>query len=213
MNSTSLSGSPAGSLVIISAPSGAGKTTLVKSALDSNPDLKLSVSCTTRAPRQGEVDGREYHFITPEAFNKRRDAGEFLECAHVHGNDYGTSRRWLTEQLEQGFDTLLEIDWQGARQVRAAFPEAVSVFVLPPSFEDLARRLIGRGTDPEAVISRRLEAARGEMRHVDEFAYAIINDDLPSAIKELLTIIAAARLRKANQQRRHPGYFASLIQD
>ncbi|MDR3087954.1 MAG: guanylate kinase [Azoarcus sp.] len=202
-----------GTLFTVTAPSGAGKTTLVHKLLLRDPGLRLSVSFTTRSPREGEQDGREYHFIDTGRFQAMREAGEFVEWAEVHGNYYGTSRAWLNGELEQGRDTVLEIDWQGARQVREAFPETVSVFVLPPSLDELEHRLRGRGADSEEIIARRLWAAHGEMRHVHEFAYVIINERLPDAVEELAMIVRASRLRYANQRRRHPGYFSFLAQD
>ncbi|MCL2161329.1 MAG: guanylate kinase [Betaproteobacteria bacterium] len=202
-----------GTLITVTAPSGAGKTTLVHELLRRDANLRLSVSYTTRAPREGEKDGREYHFIETGRFLEMRDTGGFVEWAEVHGNYYGTSRDWLTEQFGKGLDTLLEIDWQGARQVREAFPESVGVFVLPPSLSELENRLRKRGTDSEETIARRLQAALGEMRHVQEFAYVIINNCLPDAVTELATIVQAARLRYANQHKRHPHYFSFLAQD
>jgi guanylate kinase len=202
-----------GTLLTVSAPSGAGKTTLVRGLLRCDPGLRLSISYTTRAPRKGEENGREYHFIDAESFHKMREASGFVEWAEVHGNYYGTSRAWLAEQLEQGRDTVLEIDWQGARQVREAFPDAVSVFVLPPSLAELENRLRGRGTDSEEVIARRLQAAHGEMRHMREFAYVIINEHLPAAIDDLAAVVRAARLRYAKQYMHYPHYFAFFTQD
>ncbi|MDR2688851.1 MAG: guanylate kinase [Azoarcus sp.] len=203
----------AGTLFVVTAPSGAGKTTLVKGLLERDPKVHLSVSYTTRAPRIGEEDGREYHFVDVDRFQELRDRGEFLEWAEVHGNYYGTSKTWLQAQLDAGRDTLLEIDWQGAQQVRRVFPEAVGVFILPPSIEELDQRLRGRGTDSEAVIAHRLLAARDEMRHVGEFAYAIINDNLHVALDDLVAIIRASRLRYVNQHARYSHYFAFLEQD
>ncbi|MDR3213857.1 MAG: guanylate kinase [Azoarcus sp.] len=202
-----------GTLFIVTAPSGAGKTTLVRGLLQRDAGLRLSVSYTTRAPREGEENGREYHFIDIESFRELREAGEFVEWAEVHGNYYGTSRAWLAAQLENGCDTVLEIDWQGARQVREAFPAAVSVFVLPPSLAELENRLRSRGTDSEEVIARRLRAAHGEARHVEEFGYVIINQHLPTAIDDLAAIVQAARLRYTNQHMRYPHCFAFLAQD
>ncbi len=202
-----------GTIITVTAPSGAGKTTLVHELLRRNNNLRLSVSYTTRAPREGEEDGREYHFIETGRFLEIRDADGFVEWAEVHGNYYGTSRAWLTEQLDAGRDTLLEIDWQGAHQVREAFPGSVSVFVLPPSLEELENRLRSRKTDSEETIARRLQAALGEMRHVEEFAYVIINDRLEDAVAELAVIVQAARLRYANQRKRYPQYFSFLLQD
>jgi guanylate kinase len=204
---------PLGTLYIVTAPSGAGKTTLVRAVLEREPGLALSVSYTTRPPRPGEVDGRDYRFVGKEEFLRLRDGGELLEWAEVHGNYYGTSRTWIETQLQQDRDVLLEIDWQGARQVRRMFPHAVSIFILPPSLEALEARLRGRGTDSEATIARRLAAAREEMRHVEEFDYAIINDRLERAIDELTAVVRAARLRLAVQKRRHAAYFAQLLQE
>ena len=204
---------PLGTLYIVTAPSGAGKTTLVHAVLEREPGLALSISYTTRAPRPGEVDGRDYRFVSREEFLRLRDGGELLEWAEVHGNYYGTSRTWIETQLQQDRDVLLEIDWQGARQVRRMFPHAVSIFILPPSFEALEARLRGRGTDSEATIARRLAAAREEMRHVEEFDYVIINDRLERAIDELTAVVRAARLRLPVQKRRHAAYFAQLLQE
>jgi guanylate kinase len=204
---------PLGTLYIVTAPSGAGKTTLVRAVLEREPGLALSVSYTTRPPRPGEVDGRDYRFVGKEAFLRLRDGGELLEWAEVHGNYYGTSRTWIEAQLQQDRDVLLEIDWQGARQVRQLFGQAVGVFILPPSLEALEERLRRRGTDSEATIARRLAAAREEMRHVEEFDYAIINDRLERAIDELTAVVRAARLRLAVQKRRHAAYFAQLLQE
>ena len=202
-----------GTLFIVTAPSGAGKTTLVSGLLERDPLVRLSVSYTTRAPRTGEVNGQHYHFIDVPAFRALRDQGEFLEWAEVHNNYYGTSKRWLEEQTRAGRDILLEIDWQGAQQVRKVFPKAVGVFILPPSVEELERRLRGRGTDSEDVIARRVLAARGEMRHVAEFDYVIINENLPTAIEDLVAVVRASRLRYANQEARQPAFFHYLEQD
>ena len=204
---------PLGTLYIVTAPSGAGKTTLVHAVLEREPGLALSISYTTRAPRPGEVDGRDYRFVSREEFLRLRDGGELLEWAEVHGNYYGTARTWIETQLQQDRDVLLEIDWQGARQVRRMFPHAVSIFILPPSLEALEARLRGRGTDSEATIARRLAAAREEMRHVEEFDYVIINDRLERAIDELTAVVRAARLRLPVQKRRHAAYFAQLLQE
>lgn len=202
-----------GTLFIVTAPSGAGKTTLVSGLLERDPQVRLSVSYTTRAPRAGEVNGQHYHFIDVPGFRALRDKGEFLEWAEVHNNYYGTSKRWLEEQTRAGRDILLEIDWQGAQQVRKVFPKAVGVFILPPSVEELERRLRGRGTDSEDVIARRVLAARGEMRHVAEFDYVIINENLPAAIEDLVAVVRASRLRYANQEARQPAFFHYLEQD
>ena len=200
-----------GNLFIVAAPSGAGKTTLVHLLLENDPQIGVSISHTTRLPRPGEEDGREYHFIDVPAFLEKIARNEFLEWAEVHGNYYGTSKRWIETEMASDRDVLLEIDWQGAQQVRKVFPQAIGIFVLPPSMAILQARLSGRGTDPEEVIARRIAAARDEMRHVDEFDYVIINDGLQQAAGDLQAIVWAARLRYANQRQRHVSLFASLL--
>jgi guanylate kinase len=199
-----------GLLFIVSAPSGAGKTTLVRGLLERDPGIQLSISHTTRAARPGEVDGVAYHFVSAGVFDAMRTAGDFLEWAQVHGNCYGTSRRWLDEQLSAGRDVLLEIDWQGAQQVRTLFPDAVGIFILPPSLDALSARLNGRGQDAADVIERRLAAARDEIRHLHEFDFVIINDILSQAQAELVTVVQAARLLTTSQMARHPETFKSL---
>jgi guanylate kinase len=203
--------SAAGRLFVISAPSGAGKTTLTRMLLAADPAIKLSISTTTRPPRPGEVDGREYHFVEPARFEAMREAGEFLEWAHVHGNYYGTSKRWIVEQRALGHDVLLEIDWQGAQQVRKAFSDPVGIFILPPSVDALRDRLVGRGQDSAEVIARRLAAARAEMSHVSEFDYVIINNDLAQALVDLKTVVGAARLTCAAQQASQSALFSALL--
>lgn len=202
-----------GTLFIISAPSGAGKTTLVSRLLEHDSWVRHSVSYTTRAPRVGEQDGREYNFVDVQDFLAMRERGEFAEWAEVHGNFYGTSRAWIEERMREGGDILLEIDWQGARQMRRQFPEAVSLFVLPPSISELERRLRVRGADSEDVIARRVAGALGEMRHVAEFDFVIINKDLELALGELRAAVQAARLRFPRQRARHPDVFRFLDQD
>lgn len=202
-----------GTLFIVSAPSGAGKTTLVRELLKRDAAVQLSISCTTRPPRTGEVHGSDYHFIRVEEFLAMRARGEFLESAEVHGNFYGTSRHWLEQQLTAGHDVLLEIDWQGAQQVKQLFGAAVGIFILPPSLAALEQRLRGRGTDDEDTIQRRTQAAIEEMRHVAEFDYVIINDDLQTAIRDLQAAVHASRLRLAVQRARHPELLISLLQD
>lgn len=200
-----------GNLYVVAAPSGAGKTTLVRLLLEQEPDVHLSISYTTRAPRTGEQHGREYNFVEVPEFKAMIARGEFLEWAEVHGNFYGTSKKWIADQLVAGHDVLLEIDWQGAQQVRASFPEAIGVFILPPSMDELTRRLTGRGTDSAEVISRRLAAAQAEMRHVGEFDYVIINDQLAQALDELRTVVRASRLSFGAQRARHAALFARMI--
>jgi guanylate kinase len=203
----------AGILYIVSAASGAGKTTLVRRLIERDPRVQLSISHTTRKPRPGEADGREYHFVDGAAFAAMRERGEFVEWAEVHGNFYGTSRLWLEQRLGAGEEVLLEIDWQGAGQVRRLFAETVGIFILPPSLSELERRLRGRGTDSDAVIARRLAAARDEMSHVGEFDFAIINNDLQVAVDDLLAVVRASRLRLAVQRRGHPDVFSFLHQE
>jgi len=188
-----------GSLFIVCAPSGAGKTSLVAELLRSDPQIKLSVSHTTRKPRAGEVDGREYHFVSAETFVQMVERGEFLESALVHGNHYGTSQDWIEEQRKAGRDILLEIDWQGAAQVRKVIPDAVGIFIVPPSFETLVSRLNKRAQDPPDVIALRLAAAREEIGHVAEFDYVIINDKFDVAVQDLAAIVRAQRLRASAQ--------------
>ena len=199
-----------GQLFIVAAPSGAGKTTLVKLLLAEDP-VRLSISHTTRMPRAGEENGVAYHFVSVADFKAMVAAGDFLEWAEVHGNFYGTSKSWIANELAAGRDVLLEIDWQGAQQVRKIFAQAVGVFILPPSMEELTQRLTGRGTDSAEVIERRLVAAQDEMRHVGEFDYVIINDTLQQALSELISVVRASRLRFAAQQSRHAALFSRLI--
>ncbi len=200
----------AGTLFVVSAPSGAGKTSLVKGLLQVTQGLLLSVSYTTRAPRPGEVDGRDYHFVSRAQFQEMQKAGDFLESAEVYGNLYGTSHRWVRQQLEAGRDVLLEIDTQGAAQVRKLLPECVGIFILPPSPEALEARLRGRGQDSAEVIARRLAAARDEMGHVGAYEYVIINDKLDVALQDFAGIIRAERLRLPRQIARHGDLFKRL---
>jgi guanylate kinase len=182
-----------GKLFVITAPSGAGKTSLINALLKDEPGLRRSISYTTRPPRPGEKNGREYHFVDDDAFLAMRDRGDFLENAEVHGYRYGTSKKVIGGTLERGQDLILEIDWQGARQVRALYPDCVGIFILPPSIEELEARMRARGQDSEAVIQRRLAAAREELAHAGEFKYAIINKDFETARSELARIIREAR--------------------
>ena len=194
---------PAGTLFIICAPSGAGKTSLVNALLEREPDLELSVSYTTRAPRPGEEHGREYHFVSKDAFLAMASRGEFLESAEVHGNLYGTSQAWINERRAAGRDLLLEIDWQGAQQVRRLVAGAVGVFILPPSLDVLRKRLTARGQDSADVIERRLANAREEIGHVEEFDYVIINQTFDVAVVDLLSIVRAQRLKLIAQLDRY----------
>lgn len=199
-----------GRLFLVTAPSGAGKSSLVNALLKLEPSIKLSISHTTREPRPGEENGREYHFITKEDFLQKEKAGEFLESALVHGNHYGTSRIWIEEQMRAGNDVLLEIDWQGARQVRERFAGTVGIFILPPSIEALERRLYKRGTDSEQTITRRLLAAGGEMSHAPEFEYVIINEDFDVALSQLRSIVVASRLGYSQQAVRNRDTLGAL---
>ncbi len=201
-----------GNLFVVSAPSGAGKSSLVSAMLAEDKRLALSVSFTTRPPRAGEVNGREYHFVSGKTFESMLERGEFLESADVHGNRYGTSRKWIGEARAKGLDILLEIDWQGARQVRKAFPDAVSIFIVPPPpvLPELERRLRGRGQDAEEAIQRRLQDAREEISHVGEFDYVIINKEFEEARRDLAAIVHASRLTLSRQSAKHPEIFKTF---
>jgi guanylate kinase len=200
-----------GSLFVIAAPSGAGKTTLTRLALGKNPRLALSISTTTRAPRPGEENGVHYHFVSVETFRQMQAAGDFLESAEVHGNFYGTSRQGIESLLAADRDVILEIDWQGAQQVRRVYPESVGVFIVPPSFDALETRLQGRGQDSADVIAQRIANARQELQHLNEFPYVIINENLDEALAELLAVFAASRVRLVNQSQRCPALIASYL--
>jgi guanylate kinase len=201
---------PAGTILIVVAPSGAGKTSLVRALMEARDQIRHSVSFTTRPPRQGERDGEDYCFISEAQFRERRLAGEFLEWAEVHGNLYGTSRHWIDEHTAAGADIVLEIDWQGARQVRSLYPEAISIFIAPPSLAILEQRLQARGKDSAEVIERRLAAARSELEHAGEFQYIIVNQDFTEACQQLLCIADAARCRFRQQAAMRPALFAAL---
>jgi guanylate kinase len=192
-----------GNLYIVSAPSGAGKTSLVTALLEADSGIRKSVSYTTRLPRSGEITGSHYHFVTAAEFERMAQAGDFLESALVHDNRYGTSRKWVREQIAADVDIVLEIDWQGAAQVRKLMPAAISIFILPPSFEALMQRLNTRGQDPADVIARRLANAREEIAHVTDFDYVIINNDFRTAASELQDVVRAERLRTPRQLNRH----------
>jgi guanylate kinase len=200
----------AGNVFMVVAPSGAGKSTLVNALLAQDAAIALSVSTTTRAPRPGEIDGREYHFVSVDEFKARRARGEFLESAEVHGNYYATSRTWIEDRVRNAQDVLLEIDWQGARQVKAHFPHAIGIFILPPSLDALEARLHKRGQDSHEVIRRRLVAAVSEIVHAPECEYTIINEDFNLALAQLTAIVTAARLRYASQVHRHHELFVQL---
>ena len=199
-----------GSLLVIAAPSGAGKSSLVNALVDLDANLVVSISFTTRTVRPGEMQGREYHFVSREAFLAMRERSEFLESAEVHGNFYGTSRKWIESEMRGGRDIVLEIDCQGAAQIRSMFPSVVSVFILPPSRAELERRLRDRGTDSEAEIARRMRNADEEMQRAGEFDYAIINASFPDAQKGLQAIVLAARLRFRQVAGRESAVFREL---
>jgi guanylate kinase len=200
-----------GTLYIFSAPSGAGKTSLVKALIEATQNLVVSVSHTTRAMRPGEEDGVHYHFITVDAFQQMVAAGQFLEHAQVFDNFYGTSQLAIEQQLAAGLDVILEIDWQGARQVRQRFSDAIGIFILPPSRMALEQRLSGRGTDSPEVVARRMRDAESEMAHYDEYDYLVINDDFQLALTDLRSILSSERLRLARQQQAHSQLLAELL--
>jgi len=200
-----------GTLYIVAAPSGAGKSSIVNAVLGRDPEIALSISFTSRAPRPGERHAQHYHFITKEEFQAMIAAGDFFEYAQVHGDWKGTARQSVEPQLSAGHDVLLEIDWQGARQVREQVPDAVSVFILPPSRDALEQRMRARGQDSEETIARRLAAAREEMSHYDEFDYLIVNDVFDKAVEQMQAIFVASRLRREAQQFRHAGLLGTLL--
>lgn len=200
-----------GNLFTVSAPSGAGKTSLVKSLVESMDGLQVSISHTTRPMRPGESDGVNYHFISHDAFNDMLGNGAFLEYAEVFGNKYGTSQVWVEETLASGRDVILEIDWQGARQVRRLMPEATAIFILPPSRETLRERLANRGQDSDEIIDGRMKEAVSEMSHYVETDYLVVNDDFDQALQELKVIVGSARLRLDRQRTRHGDLLAQLL--
>lgn len=199
-----------GNLIIVAAPSGAGKSSLVNAVLEGDLSVQVSVSHTTRSPRSGEVEGREYHFIDVAQFKAMVERGAFLEHALVHGNYYGTSREWIAATRAADMDIILEIDWQGAQQVRRIFPDAVTVFVLPPSMEELERRLRGRDKDQEGAIRERMANAVDEIAHLGEFEYVIINNEFDKAKAELGAIVRAARAKLVIQRERHSKLFSAF---
>ncbi|MDG6778687.1 guanylate kinase [Thiomicrorhabdus sp. zzn3] len=200
-----------GSLYIISAPSGAGKTSLVSKLIEMDSHITVSISSTTRPMRPGEENGVNYHFLTVDEFQEKIKQDDFLEHAQVFDNFYGTSKSSVEAQLNAGKDVILEIDWQGAQQVRKLIPEAISIFILPPSLDELQRRLNGRGTDSEEVIARRMRDAVNEMSHYDEFDYIVINNHFDTALKQLHSIFSAGRLTKAKQIAQHKNLIDGLI--
>ena len=200
-----------GILYILSAPSGAGKTSLVKALIDAMPGVRVSVSHTTRAMRPGEVDGVNYHFTSRERFQEMLERGDFLEHAQVFDNLYGTSQRWLEETLADGHDLILEIDWQGAQQVRRLMPAAKSIFILPPTQQALRQRLTNRGQDSEEIIERRMREAVSEMTHYVEYDYLVINDDFATALDDLKAIFRANQLLQTAQQQRHLNLLEALL--
>ncbi|PRH82978.1 guanylate kinase [Arenimonas caeni] len=200
-----------GTLFIVAAPSGAGKSSLVNAVLAREPGIALSISFTSRAPRPGERHAQHYHFVSRGEFEAMVARGEFFEHALVHGDYKGTARQSVEPQLAAGKDVLLEIDWQGARQVREQVPDCVSVFILPPSRDALQTRMRNRGQDSEETIARRLAAAREEMSHYDEFDYVIVNEHFDAAAAELRAIFVAHRLRRQVQAERHAGLIRDLL--
>lgn len=188
-----------GVLYVVAAPSGAGKTSLVKALLKNDSGIRLSVSTTTRAPRPGEINGKDYHFVSREIFVEMAGRGEFLESAEVYGNFYGTSQSWIAGEIAQGHDILLEIDWQGAAQVKKYFPEVVTIFIVPPSLNALRNRLLNRAQDSQEIIEKRLAAACDDISHAMEFEYIIVNDDFDQALLDLTAVIKAARLVAVRQ--------------
>jgi len=196
-----------GLLFVVTAPSGAGKSSLIRALMAADAGVALSVSYTTRAPRPGEENGREYHFVDPATFAAMLERGEFLESAEVHGHRYGTSQRVIEQTRASGRDLVLEIDWQGAAQVRLLHPDAIGVFILPPSMAELERRLRARGQDAEAVIRRRMRNAAEEMAHAAEFKYAIINKHFDDALQDLKAVVRAERAVTGRQLARHPQIF------
>jgi len=200
-----------GTLYIVAAPSGAGKSSLVNALLEREREIVLSISHTTRPPRPGDVDGEHYHFVNRGVFERLIADNAFLEHAEVFGNLYGTSRNAVEPLLAQGRDVLLEIDWQGARQVRKVMPDSVSIFVLPPSREELERRLRTRAADSAVTIARRLAESREEIAHVDDFDYVVVNDEFADALNDLRSIVTTRRLRREAQAKRHAALIADLL--
>lgn len=201
-----------GSLFVVAAPSGAGKTSLVKALTEADERLSVSVSVTTRTPRPAEIDGHDYFFLDESMFQNRLAAGDFLEYAKVYDHHYGTPRDWVLQRLSAGLDVILEIDWQGARQIRQNFPAAVLVFILPPSMEALVKRLADREQDAQAVIADRMRCASDEMRHFKEFDYLVVNDEFSRALADLAAIVQTRRLLLPHQLLAHQQLLADLTQ-
>lgn len=202
-----------GTLYIISAPSGAGKTSLITKLLETLDGAEMAVSHTTRKPREGEVNGKHYHFIDADTFLDGVHNGDFLEHANVFGNHYGTAKKSVDDILEKGVDVILEIDWQGAKQVRSLMPDALSIFILPPSKQELERRLRGRGTDSDEVIAKRLGQSCDDIKHYDEFDYVVINDDFEESVNTLKSIFIANRARCEQQQKKNAKLLSELTAD
>ncbi|SRR5579883_44838 len=200
-----------GNLFVIAAPSGTGKTSLVKALVESTPTLSVSVSHTTRPKRPGETDGINYHFVTEKEFHQMIEHGDFLEHATIFKNLYGTSRKWVAEKLEQGIDVILEIDWQGSQQIKKLFPDSISIFILPPSMEALSERLHKRNQDKPEIITQRLADVRIAIQHVPEFDYVVMNEDFDHALVDLKTIVAASRLRQKRQCQKFAGQLKNLV--
>ncbi|AZN35216.1 guanylate kinase [Iodobacter ciconiae] len=199
-----------GNLFVVTAPSGAGKTTLVAALLAADQNVQLSVSFTTRTARPGEVNGKDYHFVSREVFEQMIHNGDFLEHAEVYGNYYGTSQTWINQAIDTGSDILLEIDWQGAAQVRRLFSQAIGLFILPPSVEILEQRLKNRGKDSDEVIERRMAVAKEEISHVEEFDYVIVNEHIDEAVRDIVSIVRSERLKLHCQSTRHQVLISSL---
>ena len=200
-----------GNLFIVSSPSGAGKSSLISALLEKHKDMQVSVSHTTRAPRPGENDGEHYHFVAVDDFKHRIERNEFYEWAEVFGNYYGTSEVAIDQQLAQGIDVFLDIDWQGARQIRQQMPQAKSVFILPPSNGELERRLNVRGQDSNEVIAKRMSEAKSEMSHYNEYDYVIVNDDFDAALMDFKAILRAERLKEDKQAAKYNGMLTALL--
>tara|TARA_B100000686_G_scaffold329248_1_gene390197 strand:- start:6868 stop:7485 length:618 start_codon:yes stop_codon:yes gene_type:complete len=200
-----------GSLFILSAPSGTGKTSLTKSLLQRNINLCLSVSYTSRPKRSDEIEGKDYNFVERKIFEKMLEDGEFIESAEIYGNLYGSSQKWINGIINSGKDVLLEIDGQGAQQIRRIFSNVVSIFVLPPSLEVLEGRLRNRNQDSKEVIARRMDAAKNEISHVSEYDYVIINDNIDIALRELVSIVQSERLRMPVQIARYKNLVAQFL--